>query len=336
MRVAIVLCCAALILGACGSDGGGSKEPSSPEEDRTAAPKKGGEERGYAAIADDTGALSVEVPSEWSEVLTGEDAKFEGESVGPSITASTDLHAWHNTGEASGVFFRASRELAQRYTDDQLLDSEASDFSGSCDLGARRDFGRPPYSGKIQEWKNCGGNEESSFLTLAAAPEGRECVLALQVGTFGEDDVEGVQRVLDTFEADCGEIPGADASSAPKPPDDQAEDRPIREDESDGAGRGPCSEGSGASGEGCVEVNPAGGSATGVLEKPEIASYMYGTHAITDEASGAGYALASESVNLDDYVGRRVTVYGAAAPGYESGQIEGGPSLLNVTRVEPT
>src|SRR4051794_8224483 len=33
---------------------------------------------------------------------------------------------------------------------------------------------------------------------------------------------------------------------------------------------------------------------TGVIEKPEITSYMYGSHAITDEASGKRYALRSE------------------------------------------
>jgi hypothetical protein len=73
----------------------------------------------------------------------------------------------------------------------------------------------------------------------------------------------------------------------------------------------------------------------GVLEKPEATSYMYGTHAITDEASGAYYALGSESVDLDAYTGWRVIVYGAPVPGYEAGQIEGGPSLLDVTWVEP-
>ena len=74
--------------------------------------------------------------------------------------------------------------------------------------------------------------------------------------------------------------------------------------------------------------------ATGVLEKPEITTYMYGTHAVTNEASGERYALQSEDVDLDGYVGRRVTVYGIPTPGYENGQIEGGPPLLNVTRIE--
>jgi hypothetical protein len=60
---------------------------------------------------------------------------------------------------------------------------------------------------------------------------------------------------------------------------------------------------------------------------------MYGTHTITDEASGTSYALESESVDLDPYVGQRVTVYGTPVPGYQNGAIEGGPPLLNVTRV---
>ena len=75
--------------------------------------------------------------------------------------------------------------------------------------------------------------------------------------------------------------------------------------------------------------------ATGVMEKPEITTYMYGTHVITDEVSGTRYALRGEDVGLlDSYAGQRVSVYGELVPGYENGQVEGGPPLLNVTRVQ--
>lgn len=75
--------------------------------------------------------------------------------------------------------------------------------------------------------------------------------------------------------------------------------------------------------------------AIGVLEKPEITTYMYGTHAITDEVSGTRYALRSEDVGLlDSYVGQKVSIYGESVPGYENGQVEGGPPLLNVTWVQ--
>jgi hypothetical protein len=74
----------------------------------------------------------------------------------------------------------------------------------------------------------------------------------------------------------------------------------------------------------------------GVIEKPEITPYMYGTHAVTDEGSGVRYALRSEEVGiLDAYTGQRATIFGTPIPGYENGAIEGGPPFLNVIRIEP-
>ena len=75
--------------------------------------------------------------------------------------------------------------------------------------------------------------------------------------------------------------------------------------------------------------------ATGAMERLDITSYQYGTHAITDEPARAFYVLSSDIVDLDAYVGQRVTVYGTLVPGYESGQIEGGPPLVYVTEVVP-
>ena len=79
-------------------------------------------------------------------------------------------------------------------------------------------------------------------------------------------------------------------------------------------------------------------SATGVIigELPaDVATN--GTHSINDEASGT-YALRSDAVDLDAYVGQRVTVYGALTPGEgpAPGEEFGGslPSI-DVTRVEP-
>jgi hypothetical protein len=265
----------------------------------------------YKTVTDGTGALSVEMPSSW-EVMTGEDSEvgsswssFGYENISSSITASTDLDAWQNTSGVPGVYIVASRNLAQRYTDDELVVSGPNDFSTSCDRGSRRDFDRHPYSGRMQAWKDCAGNGEANLVTLAAAPEGRECVVVLQIGMYGEADVEAGQRILDTFEADCGLLSSSTPESTPG-------SNPKTAPEADSV--------------------PA---ATGVLERPEVTTYMYGTHAITDEKSGTIYALRSEDEGLlDGYVGQRVTVHGTLEAGYENGQVEGGPPLLNVTRVE--
>ena len=82
-------------------------------------------------------------------------------------------------------------------------------------------------------------------------------------------------------------------------------------------------------------------SATGVLLAGLPADVgTNGTHSITDEASGTVYALASEGVGLDAYVGERVTVYGTLTSG-EAGSDNPGPEgtgtlpSIEVARVEP-
>lgn len=78
-----------------------------------------------------------------------------------------------------------------------------------------------------------------------------------------------------------------------------------------------------------------GGSVTvtGVLQEQGITSYQYGTHFITDTGSGTGYALKSSRVDLNRYVGERVTVHGTLA--MKAGELEGGPALIDVCRVVP-
>jgi hypothetical protein len=172
----------------------------------------------YTTVTDDTGALSVEVPSEWG-VITGVDSEagsswssFGEENLSSSITASTDLDAWHNTFGVPGMYIVVSRDLAQRYTDDELVVSGPNDFSASCERASRRDFDRHPYSGRMQEWKNCAGNGEANLITLAAAPEGRECVVVVQIGMYGEAG----QHILETFEVDCNLLSSSIPESTPE------------------------------------------------------------------------------------------------------------------------
>ena len=157
----------------------------------------------------DGGALRVEVPSEWEDELTGRDGTFEGKDVepgegdGPAITATPDLFAWENVFGATvpGTYVMASRELAQEYAEDELAESGFNDLTKHrCEATQREDFQRSPYSGRIQTWQCENG---ATFTTLGAAPEGRECVLMLNVRTYDERGREAAQRILDTFEVDC-------------------------------------------------------------------------------------------------------------------------------------
>lgn len=72
---------------------------------------------------------------------------------------------------------------------------------------------------------------------------------------------------------------------------------------------------------------------TGVLQKQGITGYQYGSHVITVQRSKRVYALyGGRGINLNRYVGRRVTVVGKRVRGYP---IDLGPPLLKVIRVRP-
>jgi hypothetical protein len=173
---------------------------------------------GYTLIKHVSGALSVEVPSEWDERVVADSegekgraswSSFLGGSVGPSMTAVNDLSSWRSgTWGHKGIYIVASKELAQRSTDEELVASGPNDYSSSCEAGSPRDFDRPPYSGRILEWKNCGGESDHTAITLAVAPEGRECVVVAQIGGYfrTQADEEGIQNILDTLETDCSKI----------------------------------------------------------------------------------------------------------------------------------
>jgi hypothetical protein len=185
-------------------------------------------EPAYATVGDGTGALSLQVPAAWGKVIVGQESEggggswttFGGAGVASSITAAPDLAAWHETVGAVGTYAVASRTLARRYTDDELVALGPNDFSAECVPGARSGFSRPPYSGVAQAWKGCGGDPAASYVTLSAAPEGRECVVVMHIGlVVGEEGLEAGQHLLETFEADCTLVPAeaeveASASSA--------------------------------------------------------------------------------------------------------------------------
>lgn len=194
---------------------------------------------GYAFVTDGVGALRLEVPEEWehatgeaSEIGTGNWSNFGGEGLASSITASPDLETWNAAGGLAGTYAAVSTALAQNYTDDELVVSGPNDLSGSCEPSARSDYEREPYSGKVQAWKNCGGNPAASYVTLSAAPKNRECVVLLQVAMYGGADVGVGQHVLDTFEADCAaaaSYPLASADEQYEPEQDAPKEEPSAE-----------------------------------------------------------------------------------------------------------
>jgi hypothetical protein len=69
----------------------------------------------------------------------------------------------------------------------------------------------------------------------------------------------------------------------------------------------------------------------GTILKKGTTSYMYGTHILVNADGVTLYALKSENLNLDDFIGKKRIVKGDLIKGYP---IDGGPDYLNVKKVE--
>jgi hypothetical protein len=72
-------------------------------------------------------------------------------------------------------------------------------------------------------------------------------------------------------------------------------------------------------------------SSDGTIKKQGITTYQYGTHILADSNGKTIYALKSDTIELDDYMNKKVRVKGELVNGYP---VDGGPNYLDVKRIE--
>lgn len=68
---------------------------------------------------------------------------------------------------------------------------------------------------------------------------------------------------------------------------------------------------------------------TGIIEPQGITSYQYGTHTISK--GDVFYALRSDTIDLDQHLGKEVTIIAEKIEGYP---LEGGPEYLLVLKIK--
>jgi len=103
-----------------------------------------------------------------------------------------------------GVFFGASRLLAQSYNEDRLL-NELLGFADQCTYEGRFDYEDPLYTGFFDLYTNCGG-VRTTLINLAAVPWHRAFIMLIHVKVMNQADLEALDHILDTFEV-IGDLP---------------------------------------------------------------------------------------------------------------------------------
>ncbi|WP_162924347.1 S1C family serine protease [Rubrobacter indicoceani] len=173
----------------------GPSEQPEPEEAETSDPETSDAESEYVVLTDDAETLQVEIPGSWTDT-SGSGWEYEGETVGSAVRAAPDLDEYQETWETPGMFFGASTSLASEYTPDTLLDE--FQYDGECEKGERLDYSDQAYTGKSEQWNNCGGTG-TSFAVIAAVPEDESYITFVQVQVVSEPDADALTRIMETF-----------------------------------------------------------------------------------------------------------------------------------------
>lgn len=162
---------------------------------------------GYTTVADDYGAIQMEIPNAWSDV-DGSAWVDGGDVIGSSIWASEDLSAFANSWDQPGVIFDVSNDLAKLGGYVQLLDIERQSYLGTCELDNRYDYSDSTYRGKYDLFKNCGGPGGPRYLVLSAVPvsNAQAFLILVEVQIQSDRDLEALDHILNTFDV-VGTLP---------------------------------------------------------------------------------------------------------------------------------
>lgn len=147
----------------------------------------------YVSIEDDSGALTMDVPVEWSDTNGGAWTEND-EEIGFALSAAPDLAGFTDTWEVPGVFFGVSDQLG--LSPEEYLDSTT--FNDSCTYDSRSEYADGVYTGFYDLWTDC-GDVGSSLVVIAAQPEDASYLAVVQVQVVGDADLEALDRIMNTF-----------------------------------------------------------------------------------------------------------------------------------------
>jgi serine protease Do len=151
----------------------------------------------YTTITDDTGAMSVEVPAEWSDV---DGAPYQGAdgTQRTDVRAASDLEAFQTGWTTPGMIFTASSQLAQSSDEVAVLDELVEPLSGQCTYAGRQPYEDAAYTGQYDTFTDCGG-VGATYVVVGAVPPDRSFVIRVQIQANAERDLEALDRILRTF-----------------------------------------------------------------------------------------------------------------------------------------
>jgi hypothetical protein len=180
----------------------------------------------FGPVSDATGAVTMEVPTEWSETV-GEVAAESPYQAG--LAASPNLQGYSNSWDFPGAYLGVSKSLGQQVATAELPDVKLTEVFAAlsprnalkqdCDPSVRSGVIRPGEQnafavnltdllefGNVDLYSNCGG-QGGAFIDFAGLSKDRTSVLYMQIGLVAGKDVGATLRMIETLAIDFTKVP---------------------------------------------------------------------------------------------------------------------------------
>jgi serine protease Do len=146
----------------------------------------------FVEITDDSGALVVEVPSEWSDV--DGTASSSGD---PSVQASPDLAG--DIAVTPVLGYTAVEFTTPPDLDNVITQTADATTGGECQAQPAADYADGVFSGRVQAFVGCGGDDRA-WIFVAATPDNGDSYATVIFGqAVTTADVDAIQHAFDTF-----------------------------------------------------------------------------------------------------------------------------------------
>ena len=157
--------------------------------DEVAAAPEAAAEQTYETVVDDSGSITVDLPTHWADRKTA----AHPDSGMPYIAGSADIESFENNWAEPGLVFTLSDPTDDLVT--LLSDLGLNEF---CVDDGVSDYSDGIYTGFYQVFSDCGGTG-STVVVLAATPADNAYTAVMLTQIMTEADLDALDRAFSTF-----------------------------------------------------------------------------------------------------------------------------------------
>jgi hypothetical protein len=147
---------------------------------------------GYQEITDETGRLSVQVPSAWIDIDGA--SGFEESVEVAALSAAPNLQTFRETFDGPGLLIHETP-----FEVDPAAELARRGLAGTCTAGPVAPNTNPAFTGVYQTWLDCGGTTTDWHVLVANPADGRRTTLVMVVQTLTPADEEALKVAFTSY-----------------------------------------------------------------------------------------------------------------------------------------